>query len=86
MKKLCVIYARLLNQFKFKYHTFFSAGFYQIIEEDQRNFETELVINLNINHNLTESDIDIIVVGSQLEQQIQIQETKESGWILDKLI
>ena len=35
------------------------------------------------NHNLTESDIDIIDVRSQLEHQIQIQGTKESGWIFD---
>ena len=35
---------------------------------------------------LTESDIDNIDVKSQLEYQIQIQETKESGWIFDKYI
>ena len=40
---------------------------------------------MKINHNLTESDIDNIYVRSQLEQQIQIQETKESGWIFDKI-
>ena len=39
---------------------------------------------MNINHNLTENDIDKIDVQSQLEQQIQIQETKESGCIFDK--
>ena len=38
-----------------------------------------------MNHNLTQSDIDIIDVKSQLEQQIQVQETKESGWIFDKI-
>ena len=42
-------------------------------------------MNLNIIHNLTESDIDIIDVRSQLEHQIQIQETKESGWIFDEI-
>ena len=30
VKKLSVIYARLLNQYKFKYHTLFSASFYKI--------------------------------------------------------
>ena len=40
---------------------------------------------MNINTNLTESDIDNIDVQSQLEHQIQIQETKESGWIFDKI-
>ena len=42
-------------------------------------------MNLKIIHNLTESDIDNIDVKSQLEHQIQIQETKESGWIFDKI-
>ena len=62
----------------------FSASFYKINEEDQRNNEIEFFINLNINHNLQECDIDIIDVRTQLEHQCQIQETKESGWIFDK--
>ena len=85
VKELSVIYARLINQYKFKYHTLFSASFYKINEEDQRNNEIELYMNLKINNNLTESDIDNIDVRSQLEHQIQIQETKESGWIFDKI-
>ena len=54
-------------------------------EEDQRNNEIELYMNLKIIHNLTESDIDNIDVRYQLELQIKIQETKESGWIFDKI-
>ena len=77
-KELSVIYARLINQFRFKTHTLFSASFYKINEEDQRYKENELYINLKVNHNLTLSDIDNIDVRSQLEHQIQIQETKES--------
>ena len=84
IKKISVIYSRLTNQYKYKYHTLFSASFYKINEEDQRNNEIELYINLNINNNLTESDNDNIDVRSQLEHQIQIQRTKESGWIFDK--
>ena len=85
IKQLSVIYARLINQYKFKYHTLFSASLYKINEEDQRNNEIELYMNLKINNHLTESDIDKIDVRSQLEQQIQVQETKESGWIFDKI-
>ena len=85
IKELSVIYARLINQYKFKYHTLFSASFYKINEEDQRNNEIEFYINLKINNNLTESDIDNIDVRSQLEHQMQIQETKESGWRIDKI-
>ena len=43
-------------------------------------------MNIKINNNLTKSDIDNIDIRSQLEHQIQIQETKESGWIFDKII
>ena len=71
IKELSVIYARLINQYKFKYHTLFSAS-YKINEEGQRNNEIELYINLIINHNLTESDIDNIDVRSQLDHQILI--------------
>ena len=40
---------------------------------------------MNNNFNITESDIHNIDVNSQLEHQIQIQETKESGWMIDKI-
>ena len=85
IKELSVIYARLINQYKFKYHTLFSASFYKINEEDQRYNENELYINLIINHNLTESDIDNIDVRSQIDHQILVQENRESGWIFDKI-
>ena len=31
-KEMAIIYARLINQYKFNYHILFSAGFYKIIE------------------------------------------------------
>ena len=34
---------------------------------------------------MTETDINNIDVKSQLEHQIQIHETKEPGWIFDKI-
>ena len=82
---MATIYARLINQNKFKNHTLFSASFYKINEEDQKNNEIELYINLNINHSLTESGIDNIDVRSQLEHHLQNQEMKESGLIFDKV-
>ena len=85
VKELSVIYSRLLNQYKFKYHALFSASFYKINEEDQRYNHIDLYMNLKINNNLTESDIDNIDVRSQLEHQIQMQELKDSGWIFDKI-
>ena len=85
VKEFSVIYARLINQYLFKYHTLFSARFYKINEEDHRDNHIELYINLKINNNLTESDIAHTDVRSQLEHQFQMQELKESGWIFDKI-
>ena len=36
MKEMSVLYARLINQYNCKYHTFISASFYKTNEEDQR--------------------------------------------------
>ena len=85
MKELAVIYARLINQYKFKYQTVFSARFDKQDEDNQVLDETELFINLNINHNLTQSDLDNIDVVSQLVYQILQQEMKDSGWRFDKI-
>ena len=84
-KELAVIYARLINQYKFKYQTVFSARFDEQDEDNQVLDETELFINLNINHNLTQSDLDNIDVVSQLDYQTLQQEMKESGWRFDKI-
>ena len=48
MKELSVIYARLKNQYKFKYQTVFSARLDKQDEDNQVLDETELIINLNI--------------------------------------
>ena len=82
---MATINAKRINLYKFKNPLSFSVSFYKINEEDQRNDEIELFINLNIIQNLTETDIDNIDIKSQLDCQIQIQETKESGWFSDKI-
>ena len=79
MKEMAVIYARLINKYKCRYQKVFSARFHKQDEDNQVLDETELFINLNINHNLTESDLDKIDVKSSLEQPIQQQEMKDSG-------
>ena len=84
MKELAAIYARLLNQYKFKYQTVFSARFYKQDEDGHLLDETELFINLNINHNLTRSDLGNIDIKSPLDDQIQ-QQMKDSGWRFDKI-
>ena len=85
MKELAVIYARIINQYKFKYETVFSARFDKQDEDGQLLDETELFINLKINHNLTETDINNKNVVSPLEYQKQQQEMKKSGWRFDKI-
>ena len=84
MKELSVIYARLINQYIFRYQTVVSARFDKQGENRQVLDETELFFNLNINHNLTQKDLDKIDVISPLEHQIQQQELKNSGWRFDK--
>ena len=86
IKELSAIYARLMNQYKFKYQTVFSAIFDKQDEDNQVLDETELFINLNNNHNLTGTDFDNIDIKSPLEHQIQQQEMKDSGWRFDKII
>ena len=81
MKELSIFYARLINQYRFKHQTVFSARFVKQNENDQVLDETEIFINLNINHNLTQTDIDNINVISPLEHQMM----KESGWRVDKI-
>ena len=85
MKKLAMIYARLINQYKFEYQTVFSARFDQQDEDGELLDETELFINLNINQNLTETDINNINVVSPLEYQKQQPEMKDSGWRFNKI-
>ena len=85
MKELAVIYARLINQYKFKYQTVFSARFDKPDEDGQLLDEIELFINLNMNYNITQSDIDNIDIKSPLEHQIQKQEMKDSGRRFDKI-
>ena len=83
--ELSIIYARLINQIKFRYQTVFSARFHKQDEDNQVLDETEIFINLKINHNLTETDNNIIDIKSPLEHQIQKREMKNSGWRFDKI-
>ena len=81
---MATIYAKLMNQYCFKYQKAFPASFDKQDEDNQLLDETELIINLNINHNLTETAIGNIDNKFPLEHPIQKQEKKESGWIFDK--
>ena len=84
-KERATIYSRSKNQKKNKYHIFFLGRFYKVNEKDQGSDGIEIFIILDINHSLIEPDIENIDVKSQLEHQTQIQETKDSGWMVDKI-
>ena len=81
IKKLSNIYARLINQYKFRYQTVFSVVFDKQNDDDEK----ELFIDLNISHNLTQSDIDKIGVLSTLRHKIQDEEMKEFDWQFYKI-
>ena len=86
MKETAMIYARLINQYKFKYQTVFSAILDKQDEDGRLLDKTDLFISLIINHKLTQSNLDKINIISPLEFQIQQQELKRSGWRFDKII
>ena len=82
IKNLSNIYARVINQFKFRYQTVFSAVF---DKQNENEDEKELFINLNINHNLSQTDIGKIDVISPLKNKIHDEEMKDFDWQFDKI-
>ena len=75
----------LLKRYIFKNQTTIAAKFDKQDEENQVLNETEVFINLSNRYTLAESDIDITAIKSSLEQQIQNQKLKVSGWRFDKI-
>ena len=55
---MSIIYARLINQYKFKCQTVFSARFDKQNDDNQISDEIDLFIKLKTNNNLTESAIN----------------------------
>ena len=80
IKQLSNIYARLINQYKFRYQTVFSAVF-----DKQNEDEKELFIDLNVSNSLSQSDIDKIDVISPLKHKIHDEEIRDSDWQFDKI-
>ena len=66
VEELSNIYARKMNRYKFKYQKVFSASFYKQNEDDQKIDLIEWYIIFVFNQNLTESDIDNVIVWSHL--------------------
>ena len=79
------MYAKLINQYKFKYQLNFIVLFNKFGEEDEIISEIELPITLSITDNLTQSEIDNIIIQWTLENTIQAVEMEESGWNFQRI-
>ena len=85
MVEIANIYARLVNENKFKYQLSFLALFIEYGEEGEITSQKELPIILSITENLTQSDLSNIDNQCSLENRIQNIEMKESGWNYEKI-
>ena len=78
LKQMATIYLGIVNQYKFEYHTLFLARFSELDKNNQVSDETQLFINLK-NTKKTQTDFEYIDAKSQFEDEIQNEETKDSG-------
>ena len=60
MEEISHIYAKLINQYKFKYQSTFLVLFNKYGEDNEITSEVQLPITLGITHNLTQTEIDNI--------------------------
>ena len=79
-KEMAHIYAKFINQYKFKYQLSFMLLDYKFEEDGDIRKEPEMTINLNMTNNLTQSEIDNVDIQCDLEARKQNLEMKESGW------
>ena len=79
-KEMRRIYAKFINQYKFKYQLSFTVFFNKVEEDGDIRREAEMSINLNMINNLTQSEIDNVNVQWDLESRLQNLETKETGF------
>ena len=83
--ELSHINAKFLNQYKFKYQLSFMLLFYKFEEDGDFRKEAEMVINLIITNNLTQSEIDNVDIQWDLEAREQNLEMRKSGWIFQRV-
>ena len=73
------IYAKFINQYKFKYQFSFMVILNKFEADGDIRKEAEMSLNLNMINNLIQFEIDIVNVQWDLESRIQNLEMKESG-------
>ena len=84
-KEMSHIYAKFINQYKFKYQLSFMLLFYKFEEDGDIRKEAEMTINLNMTNTLTQSEIDNVNVQWDLEARKQNLEKQESGWVFQRV-
>ena len=85
-KEMSHIYAKFINQNKFKYQLSFMLLFYKFEEDGDIRKEAEMTVNLNMTNNLTQSKIDNVNIQWDLEARKQNLEMQESDWVFQRLI
>ena len=85
-KEMAHIYARFINQYKFKYHLSFMLLCNNFEEDGDIRREAEMTINLNMVNNLTQSEIDNVNVQWEVEAGKQNLEMRNSGWNFQRVI
>ena len=80
LKEMSAIYARLINQYKFKYQIVFLVIFDKETQEELENY-----VSLEVNQNLTWSDIEKYDLVRKTNTLIQNLEMKDSGWRFCKI-
>ena len=84
-KELSHIYAKFINQYKFKYQLSIMLLFYKFEEDGDIKKEAEMPINLIMTNNLTQSEIDNVNIQWDLETRKQNLEMRESGWVFQRV-
>ena len=84
-KEMRHIYAKFINQYKFKYQLSFMLLFYKFEEDGDIKKEAEMTVNLNMTNNLTQSEIDNVNIQWDLEARKQNLEMQESGWVFQRV-
>ena len=84
-KELSHIYAKFINQYKFKNQLSFMLLFCKFEEDGDIRKEAEMTIHLNMTNNLTQSEIDNVDIQWDLEARKQNLEMRECGWIFQRV-
>ena len=84
-KEMAHLYAKYINQYKFKYQLSFMLLFNKFEEDGDIIREAELTVTLNMINNLTQTEIEDVNIQWDVEARKQNLEMKESGWNFQRI-